>query len=188
MAVTDRLSARDRQLAAFLGSDHRDLPTIQHPLLTVAALRHRAADVKPQTACALLTQESGGGRNVFGCDWGRQGGRPPWCGEAVTEARYRALRRLGKPNGVGPCQLTSFGFCDVADRRGGCWRPYPNMVTGFEVVGGLIRAHGVERGAARYNGGDSPEGERNGAAYGREFAEWRESWERALLRAGFRVA
>jgi hypothetical protein len=179
MSVTASLTTRDRQLAVWMGEQG-----IQHPFLTVAALRK--ADVKPQTALALLSKETGNGRNVFGCDWGATDG-PPYCNQNVTEARYRKLRALGKPNGVGPTQLTSFFLCDRADKRGGCWRPYPNMRTGFEHLGALIREHGIEHGAARYNGGDSDQGERNGAAYGREYAEWRERWSRKLRAAGFRV-
>jgi hypothetical protein len=180
--VTAGLSRRDRQLARALGE-----LGISRPLLTVAAMRQ--TDVKPQTAYALLMKESGGGRNVFGCDHGKQGGRPPWCGENVTEARYRALRQLGKPNGVGRCQLTSFGFLDEADRVGGAWKDFPNMLVGFGLIGRLIREHGVEAGANRYNGGDSSEGERNGAAagYGREFLQHRAHAERELRRNGFQV-
>jgi hypothetical protein len=137
---------------------------------------------------ALLRKESGGGKNIFGCDWtSRARGAPPWCNENVTEARYKALRRLGKPNGVGPSQLTSFSLCDLADKKGGCWKPYPNMQVGFGHVGNLIRDHGIEHGAARYNGGDTAQGERNGAQYGREFAKIREEEARKLKRAGFNV-
>ena len=181
-SVTDGLSKRDRQLARALGE-----LGISRPLLTVAAVRK--ADVKPQTAFALLMKESGGGRNVFGCDFGKQGGKPPWCGENVTEARYRALRQLGKANGVGRCQLTSFGFLDEADRNGGAWKDFPNMLVGFGLIGRLIREHGVEAGANRYNGGDSPQGERNGATagYGREFVQHREHAEQGLRRMGLKV-
>jgi hypothetical protein len=184
MSVTASLTTRDRQLATWIG-EHTPF---ENPFLLVAALRK--AEIKPQTALALESKE--GGRNIFGCDWpspqGRDG-RAPFCHQRVTEARYRALRKLGKPNGVGPVQLTSFGLCDRADRRGGCWKPYYSRWTGYEHLRDLIRAHGYENGANRYNGGDSDEGQRNGAAahYGPEFVAFREQWERKLRAAGFHV-
>jgi hypothetical protein len=61
------------------------------------------------------------------------------------------------------------------------------MQVGFGHVGDLIRDHGIEHGAARYNGGDTAQGERNGAQYGREFAKIREEEARKLKRAGFNV-
>jgi len=63
------------------------------------------------------------------------------------------------------------------------------MLVGFGLIGRLIREHGVEAGANRYNGGDSSEGERNGAAagYGREFLQHRAHAERELRRNGFQV-
>ncbi len=184
MSVTDSLTTRDRQLAAWISSQG-----IQHPFLTVAAFRDDSVDAKPQTALALLSKETGNGRNVFGCDWGKHDG-PPYCGQNVTEARYRKLRALGKANGVGPVQLTSFFLCDRADHAGGCWLPYPNMLVGFGHLAQLIRAHGFEAGANRYNGGDSSQGEAAGAAagYGREFVAFRQEWERKLVAAGFKVA
>lgn len=180
-SVASSLSDRDRKLARYFTRQG-----FKNPYLMVAALRK--ADIKPQTAAALLRKESGGGKNIFGCDWTSAArGAAPWCNENVTEARYRALRRRGKPNGVGPCQLTSFAFCDEADAKGGCWKPYPNMRVGFSLVGRLIREHGIEHGAARYNGGDSQQGQQNGAAYGRDFAEIRAEEAAKLRRAGFDV-
>jgi hypothetical protein len=181
-SVTASLSKRDRQLARALGE-----LGITRPVLTVAAMRE--TDVKPQTAYALLMKETSGGRNIFGCDFGRTGGAAPFCHEHVTEARYRSLRALGKPNGVGRCQLTSFGFLDEADRKGGAWKDFPNMLVGFGLIGRLIREHGVEAGANRYNGGDSSLGERNGAdaGYGREFVQHRDHAQRVLRGSGFEV-
>ena len=181
MSVTSSLSKRDRQLAEWFKA-----AGFAHPFLTVAALRK--ADIKPQTAAALLTKESGGGRNVFGHDHGSNlPDRPPYSGHNVTETRARRLFDSPFSNGVGPTQLTSKGFVKIARQRGGEWRPFVNMTVGFEIVGGLIREHGVGRGAARYNGGDSELGERNGAQYGREFEELRNGFARKLRRAGFKV-
>lgn len=180
MSIVSLLSPRRRKLAEAVGR-----MGFVHPFLTVAAALK--ADVKPQTALACLSCETGDGSNVFGCDWGPQNGQPPFCGDTVTVSRYRAMRRSGRQNGVGPTQLTSKELQDEADRRGGCARPYPNMVVGFRHLGKLIRAHGVEKGAARYNGGDSEIGERNGRAYGEKFARFRDQHERNLRRKGFKV-
>jgi hypothetical protein len=181
MSVVSKLSPRDRQLARGLGR-----MGIQNPFLTVAALRK--ADVKPQTAVALLRKESGGGRHVFGHDHGSGlPDRPPYSGHKVTERRARLLFDSPFSNGVAETQLTSKDFVQIARRRGGEWRPYINMWTGFEHLGNLIREHGVQLGAARYNGGDSSLGESNGAAYGRDFVTQRNRSERELREAGFKV-
>lgn len=183
MAVTDKLSKRDRQLAEWFAREG-----FEHPLLTVAAFRHPKADLKPQTAAALLSMETGDGSNVFGHDHGSNlPDRPPYSGHRVTETRARRLFDSEFSNGVGPCQLTSKSLVAIARRRGGEWRPYWNMVTGFEHVGQLIRAHGIEHGAARYNGGDSSQGQANGATYGRNFERKREEFTQKLRRAGFHV-
>jgi hypothetical protein len=181
MSVVSKLSPRDRQLAGRLGR-----MGIRKPFLTVAALRK--ADIKPQTAVALLRKESGGGRHVFGHDHGSNlPDRPPYSGHNVTERRARLLFASRFSNGVAETQLTSRSFVQIARRRGGEWRPFANMWTGFELLGNLIREHGVQDGAARYNGGDSPVGERNGAAYGRDFVRQRNHAERELREAGFSV-
>ena len=81
---------------------------IVYPVVTVQAAR--GARLGLPLACALLMQETGGGRNEFGHDrtiavgWG-----------TVTHARYLAYKHLrdetGECQGVGPCQLTaSRGF------------------------------------------------------------------------------
>lgn len=181
MSVVSKLSPRDRQLARRLSR-----MGIQKPFLTVAALRR--ADIKPQTAVALLRKESGGGRHVFGHDHGSNlPDRPPYSGHNVTERRARLLFASPFSNGVAETQLTSKSFVETARRRGGEWRPLINMWTGFEHLGNLIRAHGVQHGAARYNGGDSPLGESNGAAYGRDFVTQRNRAESELREAGFDV-
>lgn len=79
MSVTDDLTTRDRQLANYFRDEG-----YENPFLMVAALRK--ADIKPQTAAALLRKESGGGRNIFGCDHRKELGearvkedRPPYC-------------------------------------------------------------------------------------------------------------
>jgi hypothetical protein len=181
MSVVSKLSSRDRQLARRLAR-----MGIRKPFVTVAALRK--AHIKPQTAVALLRKESGGGRHVFGHDHGSNlPDRPPYSGHNVTERRAKLLFASPFSNGVAETQLTSKSFVQIARRRGGEWRPFINMWTGFELLGTLIRDHGVQDGAARYNGGNSSLGERNGAAYGRDFVTQRNHAERELREAGFKV-
>lgn len=180
MSVTDDLTTRDRQLANYFRDEG-----YENPFLMVAALRK--ADIKPQTAAALLRKESGGGRNIFGCDHGPHGDSPPYCRHSVTETRARRLFESRFSNGVGPTQLTSKSFVKQARDLGGEWKPYFNMRVGFWLVGSLIDDHGVEHGAARYNGGNSDQGQQNGAAYGRDFVRIRREEADKLREAGFEV-
>lgn len=173
--LTD-LSPRDAELAEWF---HRH--GFLRPYLTVRALR--AGHIKPQTAAAVLSKETGNGANIWGHDADRAGCIPP-CGGPVTRANYRAYRarrrRDRRMQGCGPVQLTWFEFQDRADRLGGCWRPGVSMRVGFDVVRELVEAHGLERGLNAYNGDPS-------GAYGRDVVARREHFERALHAAGFRV-
>jgi hypothetical protein len=102
-------------------------------------------------ACAMLMQESGGGRNEFGHDPTIFAG----AGQVTKQSylTYRALRdQTRRCQGVGPCQLTSAGLQDAADTLGGCWIPRWNMAVGFHYLAEQIRAHGLEAGVAAYNG------------------------------------
>jgi hypothetical protein len=103
-------------------------------------------------ACALLEQESSGGHNVFGHD----NVRNPIKGGEVTKDRYleyKRYRQLGLgSNGVGPTQLTWFGFQDRADQLGGCWVYDVNLRVGFGVLRAQIHQSGVYRGYWNYNG------------------------------------
>lgn len=173
MSVTSKLSRRDRQLAEWFRRNG-----FKHPYLTVAALRR--ANIKPQTAAALLKKESGKGRNIFGCDLGP--GRQ-FCHQNVTEARVRKLLanvRAGQAsNGVGPTQLTWPGYIERAQRAGGAHRPYVNMVTGFSIFRENVdRGGSLWAGAKLYNGA---------AEYADDFVTERGRWASRLRLAGFRV-
>lgn len=93
--------------------------------------------------CAILEKESYGGKNVFGHDGGTKGWASGW--GRVTKKKYldyRRGRRLGKGmQGVGPMQLTWWEFQDEADRRGGCWKPYVNMLVGAEILVGSFKQY-----------------------------------------------
>jgi len=123
---------------------------------TMAGLARRAtreANIPLYVGCAFLAQETGGGRNVFGSDPTVFAG----AGQ-VTKSKYLAYkdvrRRTGEMQGVGPMQLTWPTYQDAADRLGGAWKPYPNMLVGFRHLAALHRASGSWTAAAHeYNGG-----------------------------------
>jgi len=119
----------------------------------IARRATREADIPLYVGCAFLEQETGGGRNVFGSDPTVFAG----AGE-VTKSKYLAYkavrRRTGEMQGVGPMQLTWSTYQDAADRLGGAWKPYPNMLVGFRHLAALHRATGSWTVAAHeYNGG-----------------------------------
>ena len=147
-------SVRDDQLAEIL-----DRHSVKYPKTTVAEARRVGLPIS--YALAFLEKESSGkdsdgsskiGLNLFGHDAVRN----PVKGGFVTEERYRtylANRKAGLGmQGVGPCQLTWWELQDMADRRGGCWRPEANMRVGFALAKRLIKQHGKLGGAMRYNG------------------------------------
>jgi hypothetical protein len=113
----------------------------------------RDADIPYYVGCAFLKQETGGGQNVFGHDPTVFAGAGK-----VTRAKYLAYKevreRTGQMQGVGPMQLTWYSYQDRADRLGGAWKPYPNMLVGFRHLAELYRATGSWSAAAHeYNGG-----------------------------------
>lgn len=111
-----------------------------------------------EVACAMLTMESGGGRNVFGHDKQKCPDHqlPYIKGGPVTESTYRAYRSkrdLCGAQGVGPTQLTYPAFQDRADAQRGCWRPEVNCRVGFGVLAGYLRTGSVRDALSRYNTG-----------------------------------
>lgn len=143
MRVVKGLSPRDAALVQRMRANG-----ILMPVRTLIAARK--AKLPLPLACALLMQESGGGRNVFGHDPTIFTG----AGEVTREKylAYKAQRGRERMQGVGPCQLTWWEFQDEADRRGGCWNPEINMQVGFERLAFLTKRFGVRDGIRRYNG------------------------------------
>jgi hypothetical protein len=118
----------------------------------VALRAARRAHIPYYVGCAFLQQETGGGRNVFGHDASIFSGAG-----TVTKAKYLRYKKerkaTGEMQGVGPMQLTWYTFQDQADRLGGAWKPYVNMLVGFRLVANLRRGTGSWHDAARaYNG------------------------------------
>jgi hypothetical protein len=123
-----------------------------YPVRTLRAARR--ADIGPARAAVLLRKESGGGRNVFGCD---HGPGVAFCHEAVTDAKVDALLRSSLANGVGPTQLTFKPFVREAEALGGAHRPQINMTVGFRIFERQRLANGGSTWAAAklYNGAAS---------------------------------
>jgi len=110
----------------------------------------RAAGLPISLAFALVQQESGNGANVFGHD------PTIFVGAGnVTKAKYLAYKNARghtRMQGVGPVQLTWYGFQDQADAMGGCWQPKYNLRVGFQHLAHLIAQKGERAGIKAYNG------------------------------------
>lgn len=114
-------------------------------------------------AASMLTQESGGGHNLWGHDptifiGGYDHLHSRDYGHTVTKAGYQAYLAERGPGGrggmqgVGPCQLTYYAFQDEADEHGGCWNVTANMTVGFTHLAASIRKDGLQAGVEAYNG------------------------------------
>ncbi len=131
------------------------------PVRTIQAAEATALPLA--LAASVLTQESGGGHNVWGHDptifvGGNDVRHGVDYGPLVTRAGYLAYKAERGPGGrggmqgVGPCQLTYYALQDRADELGGCWAIEPNLHVGFAELASLIRRNGLEPGVAAYNG------------------------------------
>lgn len=135
----------------------------------------RRAGIPYDLAYALVEQETGTGRNVFGSDPTIYVGAG-----AVTKKKYLAYRARRRASGnrlmqgVGLTQLTWWEFQDAADRMGGCWNPRIQLRYGFRKLRGLIKAHGSD-GIRRYNG-SGPAAQ----AYKRSVLAKKSKWHRRL--------
>jgi hypothetical protein len=100
----------------------------------------KRAGIPVSVLAAVLDQESGGGKNVFGHDrdkFGHRLGGIPESWTTVTKQRYlfyKEQRHTKGMQGVGPMQLTWYAFQDQADRYGGCWVPKMNIRVGAEML------------------------------------------------------
>jgi hypothetical protein len=124
---------------------------IKMPIRMLIAAHNTA--IPPSLAASVLMQETSGGANIFGHDPTIFVG----AGE-VTKAKYLAYKKQRGPKGeggmqgVGPLQLTFFTLQNEADAKGGCWKPYVNMLVGFEHLADNIRRGGMHQGVKAYNG------------------------------------
>lgn len=145
---------------------------VRKPGLVIA--RARAQRLPVALVVAVLEQETGiPQRNIFGCDWGPQGGNPPYCQDRVTNRRVRRMQGSGKPNGVGWPQLTWPPFVVAAQHlRGGARRPRNQLIVGCRVLRDDIDAAGSIWGGLRMYNGSS--------AYANEVLARYHRWHSAL--------
>lgn len=108
----------------------------------------KRAHVPVSVLAAVLDQETGGARNVFGHDrdkYGHRLGGIPESWVNVTKARYliyKAARPSKGMQGVGPMQLTWYAFQDKADAYGGCYLPKINIRVGAEMLRDEFKQYG----------------------------------------------
>jgi hypothetical protein len=124
---------------------------IRIPIIAHSEAKRAGLDLA--VLCAVLEQETGGGRNVFGHDPTIYRGAG-----TVTKKKYLAYRQARGPKGrggmqgVGPMQLTWYSYQDAADRIGGCWIPRYNVRVGATLLARSIRTYGLKRALWKYNG------------------------------------
>jgi hypothetical protein len=146
---------------------------IQNARACVEAQSHPCRPILSQCV-ALLENETGGGRNVFG----GEGTACPveWYEQPVTEERYvvyRERRDHGMtPNGVGPTQLTNPELQIEAQELGGCWVPVHNMNVGFSFLHQLMVEHGSAQEGFRVYNGSGPAA----VAYSERAMRWATIW------------
>jgi hypothetical protein len=157
----------DDQLVAKLRANGILIPRI-------AAGEAHAAHLEVAVLAAVLEQETGGGRNVFGHDPTIFRGAG-----AVTKAKYLAYKTQrdkggkgkGGMQGVGPMQLTYYSYQDEADLLGGCWIPRCNVRVGARSLADAIRRNGLYAALKAYNGSD---------AYARQVMARVDRWRKLL--------
>jgi hypothetical protein len=144
------------------------------------------AGLEIHVACGVVTQESSGGRNIWGHDRTPAGAPLPYVkGDPVTRRAYTEYKKLRGEDGRGPIgrqgcgawQLTWHSLQDAADVEGGCWEPWANSVIGTRTMGAHLRRKGetLRDALSRYNTGDPGD-----SLYSRRVLPIIEEW-RALL-------
>jgi hypothetical protein len=119
-----------------------------YPYKTLFAVQR--SKINPAHAAVLLKKETGGGRNVFGCDHGP--GRA-FCHEKVTKEKVAKLKASGAKNGIGPVQLTADAWVTSYPST---WkkvhRPRISMEAGFRGFKAMVDDRGLWNAAKAYNG------------------------------------
>jgi hypothetical protein len=114
-----------------------------------------AEGLRLSVGAGLIEQESGG-RNIFGCDHGSTGDRPPYCHQWVTEQRVQRLMAgdfASGLNGVGVTQLTTAQFVIDAQDMGGAHIPRYQMRRGFRLLRQYFRQFDFMNALGAYNAG-----------------------------------
>lgn len=138
----------------------------------------KRANLDLADAVTMLEQETGiPQQNIFGCDHGDVGDRPPYCHQAVTRERIQRWWPIhqSQMNGVGWTQITWYTYVEEAQRLGGAHKVKYQMRVGFKALADLIRAYGVQDGHRRYNGSGAA-----AEAYGRRAVDLRRKWQQIL--------
>ena len=138
------------------------------------------------TAAALVQKESGG-KNIFGCDYGKRWTTdPPYCQVEVTEERVKKLiSNFHQPppgvgqNGVGVTQITTMSLVEEAEKMGGAHLVRHQMRVGFRYLNDLVARFGWPEGAAAYNAGP---GNLHAVlkTYGADMAKLEREWAKRL--------
>lgn len=145
----DRLTQQERKRIHIINAS--SVMREDHGLAILTANQRTLHDLA--LGCALVEQESSGA-NIFGCDNGPQGGKPPFCEDKVTRERVEALLKQGLNNGVGLTQLTDRSLIHQAEMRGGAHLPLNQCIVGFDYLKQL-KAHYGPHGLWHYNGSPS---------------------------------
>ncbi len=134
-------------------------------------------------ACALVDQESEG-LNIFGCDHGDVGDRPPYCHQEVTRQRVNALIDNGNfghgMNGIGLTQITWWTFVMRGERAGGIHHPRVQCRIGFGLLKYYLNNYPYLEALGAYNAGEESRqvGVDNG--YAGSVAEKHKVWKQRL--------
>lgn len=171
VALYKRLSSANKDFAKKMRRGGHGLRISRYPATIIVEAQH--AQIPLSLACALASQETGGGINEFGHDPTIfiGAGEVTW----LKYHRYKLRRGHTRMQGVGPLQLTWWATQDAADRLGGCYVPRWNFRVGYVDLAGLMREFGHRDGIMRYNG--------SGAAaekYAREVQEKADHWHNLL--------
>jgi hypothetical protein len=137
-------------------------------------------------ACALVAQESGG-RNIFGCDLGPVGDRPPYCHQEITRDRVQKLIDSPFMNGVGLTQLTWFTFVDEAEALGGAHIPRNQCRVGFQLLKKYREKYPYLEAFGAYNAGEANRHSTQATRYAAHLAERHRLWK-ALVGNGVDAA
>jgi hypothetical protein len=115
-------------------------------------------------AAAFATKESGG-QNIYGHDAGGVFNYGPGTTVQVTEENYaefyrKVVMERRTSNGVGPMQITYFGFHKQAKEQGyRLWVPADNFRFGFAIIRDYLDGDysdaNLKRAGSRYNSGSS---------------------------------
>ena len=192
--TAERVRARHRRRDDRAGTAYKNAETrgfdsiidsyLGHGRLTV--LKAIEEDLPLAVGCALRDQESGG-QNIFGCDHGDVGDRPPYCGHDVTKWRCEALRAGGTyrhgMNGIGETQITWWEFVEDMFEMGGAHLPENQLTVGFRLMATYLEKYSALEAYGAYNAGET---NRRMVinSYARPFARKVQAWHQRLYSGG----